>query len=269
MRSLVATFGTILLMSVNVLAQSASQTVQVGYAVVTPSFPITGGKIVFDTIAQTHNQETVQVGILPSNLIVSALLPVSVSSSSSENLAVAIVNPNNGSATVNMALIRANGTQLTTRALTISGHQQISRFVTELFSGSPSSGFSSPPSIPAEFSGTLIATSTLPISILGLEFVGQNFSAIPLTDLSPINTAFPVISFGVGGLGAVLLPQFVAGGGWTTTITIVNTTANSLTVRADVFAPDGTPLTVTLNGLTSSSFTNLVIPAGGLLTIAP
>jgi hypothetical protein len=67
----------------------------------------------------------------------------------------------------------------------------------------------------------------------------------------------------------VLLPQFVAGGGWTTTITLANTTSSSLTVRVDVFAQDGTPLTVTLNRQTSSSFTNLVIPAGGLLTLAP
>jgi hypothetical protein len=269
MRGVAATFGTIVLISVNALAQSASQTVQVGYAVVTPSFPMTGGMIVFDTITQTRGQNTLQAGVLPSNLIMNALLPVSVSSTSSKNLALAIVNPNNGIATVNMALIRSDGTQLTTTALTISGHQQVSRFVTELFTGSSSSAFASAPRIPAEFAGTLIATSFVPISILGLQFAGPNFSTIPVADLSPINIAFPAISLGVGGLGAVLLPQFVAGGGWTTTITILNTTTNSLTVRVDVFAQDGPPLRVTLNGLTSSSFTNLVIPASGLLTLAP
>jgi len=75
--------------------------------------------------------------------------------------------------------------------------------------------------------------------------------------------------FGVGGLGAVLLPQFVTGSGWTTEIEIMNTTANTLTVRLDVFSADGTPLTVKLNGVTASSFTNLIVPANGLLKIEP
>ena len=66
-----------------------------------------------------------------------------------------------------------------------------------------------------------------------------------------------------------MLPQFVTGGGWTTEIEIVNTTVSDLTVRLDVFSPDGTPLTVKLNGITASSFTNLIVPANGLLKIAP
>ena len=78
-----------------------------------------------------------------------------------------------------------------------------------------------------------------------------------------------MIATGVGGNGAVLLPQFAAGGGWATEIVMANTGTSSLTVRVDLFKSDGTPLTATLNGETKSSFTNLTIPAGGVLILAP
>jgi hypothetical protein len=42
-----------------------------------------------------------------------------------------------------------------------------------------------------------------------------------------------------------------------------------LTVRVDLFGTDGTPLTAMLNGQSNSSFLNLVIPAGGVITLAP
>jgi len=40
-----------------------------------------------------------------------------------------------------------------------------------------------------------------------------------------------------------------------------------MTVRADLFKSDGTALVATLNGKTASSFTDLVIPAGGGLVL--
>ena len=79
----------------------------------------------------------------------------------------------------------------------------------------------------------------------------------------------PTISEGVGGALAVLLPQFAAGGGWTTEVVLVNTATTSITARVDLFKADGTPLSTTLNDQTGSSFTNLTIPAGGVLTLAP
>jgi hypothetical protein len=37
----------------------------------------------------------------------------------------------------------------------------------------------------------------------------------------------------------------------------------------DLFKPDGTPLSATLNRQTAISFTDLTIPAGGVLTLSP
>ena len=52
-------------------------------------------------------------------------------------------------------------------------------------------------------------------------------------------------------------------------LVLVNTNTSALTVRVDLFKPDGTALSAALNGKTASSFTNLNIPAGGVLILAP
>jgi hypothetical protein len=258
MRGLVATLGAILFSAVAGFSQGAPQTVQVGYAVVTPASPIAAGLDVFETFVQTRSQDTLEVGVFPTNLITNALVPVDVSRSLLKTLGIAIGNPFNSAAIVTMTLRTSDGTQLTVGTITVPAHQQISKMVTEFFIA-----------IPSEFTGTMVISSTSPVSMVGLAFRGLNFSTIPLTDLAPTSILFPAISFGVGGLGAVLFPQFVTGGGWATEISIVNTTAGNLTVRLDLFAQDGTPLTVNLNSQTSSNFTNLVVPANGRLTVAP
>jgi hypothetical protein len=268
MRRLVAVLGTIF-WSVAALSAQASETIQVGYAVVTPSTQTTSGMVVFETLNQTRTQDTLQVGVFPANLTLNALLPIDVSTSLGKALGVAIANPNPASANITMTVRRSDGTQLTATTTSIVGRQQISKLITELFPSASAGGFSTLVGIPAEFTGTLIINSSSPVSILGLKFRGANYSTVPVTDLSPATTPIPVIIPGVGGLGAVLFPQFVTGGGWGTEFAITNTTATNLTVRLDVFGQSGTPLAVRLNGQTASSFTNLVIPANGLLTIAP
>jgi hypothetical protein len=268
LRFLVPTLSVILLFTTAGLSQGGSQTVNVGYAVITPSSPSGTGFVVFETFVQTRSQDTLEVGVFPPNLTANALLPVDVSSVSSNTLGIAMANPNNALASITLTLRRSDGTLFTTATTTISTRRQVARLITELFPSPPSGGFSGQTVIPAEFSGSLQITSTVPISVVGVKFRGQNYSTIPVTDLAPSNTPIPAMSSGVGGLGAVLFPQFVTGGGWATEIVIVNTTANSLTVRLDVFTPDGTPLNIRLNGQTSSSFTNLTVPGNGVLTLA-
>ena len=104
--------------------------------------------------------------------------------------------------------------------------------------------------------------------MIGLRFRGDNFSTIPTTNLStpvPLSEVAP----GVGGASAVILPHFAAGGGWASEIVLANTSATSLVVRVDIFGRNGSPLTVTLNDQTQSSFQNLTIPAGGVVVLAP
>jgi hypothetical protein len=196
-----------------------------------------------------------------------AVLPVEVSHASSINVGIAIVNPNSAQVTVAMTLRRSDGTLFSQSSINIATRRQISELLTELFPTPPQGGFTGQVPVPAEFSGTLVLTSTAPISILGLRLRGQTHSTLTVTDLAPLNNPVPAISTGIGGSGSVIATQVVTGEGWATEIEVMNTTASSLTIRMDVFTPDGTPLSVTLNGVTASSFPNLVVPANGLLRI--
>ena len=72
----------------------------------------------------------------------------------------------------------------------------------------------------------------------------------------------------IGGPGAMLLPQFATGGGWSTEIVLTNTSDEDLEVTVDLFGKDGSPLTASLNGESASTF-NVTIPPHGVVTLAP
>ena len=243
--------------------------VQSGYAVVTPS-GASSNLVVFEAFGMRSNNGngnggSTQAGVLPPGLTTNAVLFVDSSGRLSKNLGVAIVNPNDAAVTVALTLRKADGTQVATTNVSVPKHEQVSKFVTQLFTD--------PSTIPSDFTGTLAVTATgtspLPISVIGLRFRGSNFSTLPATSLSNTTTVLPTIATGVGGAGAVLLPQFAAGGGWATELVIVNTGSSSATARVDLFKSNGTALSTALNGQTGSSFTNLTIPAGGVLILAP
>ena len=269
MHRLIGVGGAILCFSFAAVGQGTSQTIQVGYAVITPSLPGTTGIVATETLVQTRGQDTLQVGVFPPNLATNVLVPVQISSTLGKTLGVAIANPNNIAANITLTLRRSDGTQFTATTISVLARQQIAKLITEIFPPPPAGGFATQAAIPSEFTGTLVITSTSPVSILGLNFRGPNYSTILVTDLAPANNPIPAISPNVGGAGALLFPQFVTGAGWSTEIAITNTTATSITLRLDVFTQAGAPLSVTVNGQTASSFTNLVIPANGILVIAP
>jgi hypothetical protein len=241
---------------------------QAGYAVVTPAAGATAGLVAFETFGlRGHGSEggASQAGVLPSALTTSAMMFVESSGRLSKDLGVAIVNPNDSDVNVTMTLRTSDGSPVATTSIPVPSHQQVSKFVTELFSNRSA--------VPSDFMGTLTlavaGSNPAPVSMIGLRFRGSNFSTLPVTGLSSATTVFPAVAPAVGGAGALLLPQFATGGGWATELILANSGTGSLTVRVDLFKNDGMPLTATLNGETASSFTNLVIPAGGVLTLAP
>jgi hypothetical protein len=241
--------------------------VQAGYAVVTPSGTAvsgsvaTGGLVVFETFGlRSAGQNATQAGVLPPDLTTDALLFVSSNDQLSRNIGVAIVNPNDVTVNLTLTLRRADGTQVTTKTASVPPRQQITQFVTQSFPGESSL---------SNFTGTLEITSTGgPVSAIGLKFRGTNFSTLPLTNRSTPGV-LAQIATGVGGPGAILLPQFAADGGWATEIDIINSGTAPVTLRVDLFKSDGTPLSAALNGKTLNSFANLTIPAGGVLVLAP
>jgi hypothetical protein len=232
---------------------------QVGYVVVTPTSTNTSGLVVFETFGEHKGNTTTQAGVLPSGMTMSAMLFVTTNGRLSRNLGVAMANPDpKNNANVTLTLFDETGTALTPQKITVNAGTQTAQFVTQVFSSQSSSL--------ADFTGTLAVVSDIPIAVVGLRFRGDNFSTIPITNLSP--AAMPVISAGVGGPSAVILPQFASGGGWAAELVLANSGNAALSVRVDFFNQDGTPMTVNLNDQTLSSFSPLAIPPHGVTVLA-
>src|SRR5262249_52642726 len=112
-----------------------------------------------------------------------------------------------------------------------------------------------------------------PFTVLGLRFSGSAFSTLPsggssagpgvplltLTAGPIANTPMPGT---VGGIAAMIFPQFAIFGGWATQISLINTSDTTISGRIDVFDPSGSPMAVTLNEVTQSTFSYSVPPAG-------
>jgi len=234
--------------------------VRTGYVIVTPTSVNKSGLVVFETFGRRKGYDTVQAGVLPSSMTTRAMLFVSTSGRLSRNLGAAIVNPASTPLQIQLDLRNADGTLLASRTLTLAAGSQIASFVTEMFTNVPS--------VPKDLTGTLTLSGNQPFAVVGLRFRGENFSTIPATSLNgPYEV--PAIPGGVGGPGSVILAHFAAGGGWGCELVLTNSSAQPITVRVDLFKPDGTPLAAKLNGQTLSSFTSFVFPGGGVVVLAP
>ncbi len=237
--------------------------IQVGWAVVTPTAVTTGagtgtvtvsvgssGIVVFETFGLKEGEGTMQAGLLPGDLTTNSMMFVNANGRLSRNIGVGIVNPNSAPTNITMTLRNQNGSVIgSPKVIAVAARNQTAQFITSLFGDRPE--------VPQDLTGTVSVTSTLPVSMVGLRFRGSNFSTIPVTNLSPSTAA------------GIVLPHFAAGGGWATELVIVNTGAQQANVRVDFFKQDGTAMTVRLNGESKSSFTDLSIPAGGVLELAP
>ena len=220
----------------------------------TPGSP--GGLVVFETFTSSVATNSTESVVVAGVMTPQAVLFSSSSTRLSRTLGIAIANPSATAANLTMTLRRGtDGTTNAVKTLTVGARQQVSRFISELFADVPG--------LPPDFDGSLTITSDNPVALVFLRFRGSNFSVIPVTTAAPL-TAVPLVSAGVGGQDAVILPHFATGGSWLSDIVISNTSAVPVTVRLDLFAPDGSPLTASLNGQSASSFQNLVIPAEGI-----
>lgn len=239
--------------------------VQAGYVVITPTpsaqLPATSGLVAFETFGFSMGNRTLQAGVLPSAMTQSAILFVNTNGRLARNLGVAIANPGAVPAIVTLTLKDDSGDVLATTDVTIAAGLQVARFVTELFA--------SRSSVPHDLTGTLAISSTVPVAVMGLRFMGENFTTLPATSLSgPLPV--PSIVLGpdtIGGPAAIILAQFATGGGWASEIVLANTGTTDMLVRVDIFGQDGKPLVAPLNGKSASSFTGITIPAGGVVTL--
>jgi len=218
-----------------------------------------GGLVVFETFGLGSGTDATQAGVLPGVMTTHTVLFAKANARLSNDLGLAIANVGSTAAKVTMAFRRSdNGGITSVKVVTIGARQQFSRFISEIFADVPE--------LRVDTDGSLDITSDTAVAIVALRFRGAVFSTIPITSFAG-PAPVPIVAPGVGGSASVVLPQFAAGGGWSSEIVISNTTAIPVTVRVDLFKHDGTPMTTVLNDQSGSSFQNLVIPAEGILIL--
>ena len=333
------------------LTQSAvtNSTLQTGFAVITPLTSTGEGLSVTETFGHQAGAIFSQASVFASPLVTLTDVVANVNTAAGLNTGVAIVNPNLSPVTLTFTLRNQLGGTVATRSLTIGARQQISRFVTELFSGEPA--------LNQPFTGLMFTGSDLPIGPVALAFNGAFFTSLPvasqltantvLTSTTPTvpvstftTTTFPTTTFptvptfslpgtptfngiptpptilptptvtaptastfavtpsvptfaitptvpvttvattstvtnvvspfvlpqiavGIGGPGALLLPQVATGGGWVSQIMIANISPFAQSVRVDFFNSAGSPMSLSFG----STLPSVVIAPGGVATL--
>src|SRR5688572_1060225 len=107
--------------------------VQTGFAAVTPVVGSGGGLMVFGRFAYRSGDELFQSTVWAGSVVTASALVVSSDSSSGQNTGIAIVNPGNFTAQITLTLRNQRGSIVGPRTIVLRAHEQISRFVSELF----------------------------------------------------------------------------------------------------------------------------------------
>jgi hypothetical protein len=168
------------------------------------------------------------------------------------NTGIAVVNYGTATATITFTLRNMNGDPVATGHGTIAARNHISCFIHEL-KNKVAPDFI----LPSDFQlGSLQMVSTQPISVL--EMLGtynqrRDFliTTTPIADLTkPLGTS------------PVCFPQFVDGGGYTTSLMLLNTSGMTETGTIQFLDDHGAPLVITAGDTTDSSFQYSIKPNG-------
>lgn len=206
-----------------------------------------------------------QALVFSASMMTDALQFVEVVPAVGRDVGVAITNPDSRINLVTLTLRDETGLAVGgPLTITLQPRQQLARFISEIFSAAV---------IGTGFRGSVRLQSPTPFAVLGLRFSGTAFSTLPSggTSAGPgvpsINLAAGSIANTplegtVGGIAAMIFSQFAISGGWATQISLINTTETTISGRIDLFDDSGSPMAVTLNGLTQSTFSYSIPPAG-------
>jgi hypothetical protein len=197
------------------IAQTAADgTIETGFAVITPLDGDGQGLSVSEVLGQEVSGILFRSSVLPSPLVTSTSVFTRSDPNAAIDTAVAIVNPNVAAARVVLTLNNEQGITIASRTIIIAARQQTSRFVMELFFGTPE--------LLGPFSGLLFITSDFPVGVLGLAFTGPSFTSLPVaTQLSPNITV-------TGGIGTGTTSTFVIRGVPPQTFNAPTNTAGSI-----------------------------------------
>ncbi len=172
------------------------------------------------------------------------------------NTGIAAVNYGPETANVTYTLRDMAGIILTTGHGTIEAGFHFAKFIDNLEDVAPD--FLLPVDFPVtmEF-GSLEISSDQPLSILALRGTVNQRNEFLMTTTPVADLTQPL------GTDPAYLPQFVDGGGYTTSLYLVNTSGTTLTGTIEIMKDNGDPLVVTqADGATGSSFGYEIEPNG-------
>jgi uncharacterized protein (TIGR03437 family) len=156
---------------------------------------------------------------------------------------IAMANPSLNMAIVTVSALDKTGFVLAKNDLTLSPGQHSSRFAGPLL------GLNS-------FTGSIRIESSVPILVMALNFeAAPVFSSLPPGEIDGLEDTSPkTYSF----------PQLAVGGGWQTTLTLVNYGSQIVNCVTQFFSDSGGPLLVSFGGTPSATRTDTINPGGSI-----
>ena len=174
------------------------------------------------------------------------------------NTGIAIVNPGSVAADVTYRLRNASGQTITTGHGTIEAGRYFACFIDQLKEKAGAPDFDLPPDFPATTQfGSLEISSTEPLSVLALRGTLNQRGEFLLTTtpVADLEKPLPTSPF--------YFPQFADGGGYTTSLVLLNTSTLAESGKMELIDAAGNPFTVTpVGGTADSSFSYSIPPRG-------
>jgi subtilisin family serine protease len=171
---------------------------------------------------------------------------------------LAVVNCGTNDASVTYTLRDAAGTILVTGRGNLAQGAHFAKFVDQLAEVAPDFKFPSDFSTAVQF-GSLDIESNQPLSLVALRLIINQRN-------DPIMTSTPIadLTSSPGG-DPIFFPQFADGGGYLSTLTLINTSSSVESGVLKLYGEDGSPLTVNQFGGERGSEFRYTIPASGVL----
>jgi hypothetical protein len=228
------------------MASSAAPDLKVGYAAIQPAAGVSspGGMAIFSY--RSNGALVSEASVPASPLLQSGRIYVEVKGGA--NTGIAFANPNLDDAQISFYFTDTAGKNFGAGSFTLPGLHQFAAFLNQApFWGSNS------------MEGTFTFTSSRSVSAVALRGFNNERNEFLMTTL-------PMAEIGAGRTNtSMLLPHFAVGGGWSTTLILVNPTDSVVSGTAAFRSPGsettgGTALTVNVNGRDGSTFSYSIPP---------
>ena len=157
------------------------------------------------------------------------------------DIGLAIANPGNGPATISFSFTNTDGTDIGSGAYVLPAGKQFASYLEQ-----------TPWNVPLGFQGTFTFSSNVGISVVALQLYNNPRNEALITTLPVIDTSI------APSTSPAVLSHFTDGAGWSTSILLVNSTDSPMSGNIQFRAQDGTVLSRTANGQTSTSFSYTV-----------